>query len=395
MEKLFITQEIGSLQRPLWRQKLDGRLEKSAVEEALVWGTRLGVKEVEELVNKSGTGLLQRGEAKRQDTEKRRIIEIASLYAIRMFEVAGLDRLFNGEQPRTEMYDFLARQIDGIETSGTLNSFDANYFKKGLVNKRVAIKDGGVRVFSDEFDFVKNHTERAVKPCLTGPYTMADWSYLEYYRKFYEDRGERGAPAIAKTREAAMLDFAKNVLNPIVHGLVKEGAGVVQIDEPAASTDERDSAIFVEAINESFKGVPGGVERAVHLCYSDYSSLFPALADCVADSYLIEFTNHASTTNFRSEDVDKNTFKALKLFREYGMKVKIGVGVIDIHSDLIETPQVIRDRILYAAELLGEPKQVQVNPDCGLRTRRWDIAFPKLCNMVKGAVLARSEFGGE
>ncbi len=392
MKKLFTTQEVGSLQRPLWRQKLNAPLQKSDLNEALVWGARFGVEERKELVNDKGTGLLQKKQPHTED-EKRRIVDIATLYAIRLEELSGLDRVFDGEQPRTEMYDFLAQQVNGIQTSGVLDSFDANYFKKGIVSDRVRVSENGVTTFAEEFDFVKKHTNRIAKPCFTGPYTMADWSYLEYYRDLTESKGERGNKAISDSRREAILDFARNVLNPIVLRLVKSGAKVIQIDEPAATTDERESKVFVEAINESFKGVPNNVEKAVHMCYSDYPSLFPAIADSVANSYLIEFTNHASPTKFREEDVDRDTFKTLQLFKEYGLKANVGVGVIDIHSDLIETPQVVKDRLMFAAKVLGNPDAVQVNPDCGLRTRRWDVAFPKLCNMVEGAMLARSEFG--
>jgi 5-methyltetrahydropteroyltriglutamate--homocysteine methyltransferase len=390
MTHLFTTQEIGSLQRPMWRQKLGGPLDKGVVESAMLWGQRLGVKEREELVNSKKTGLLQKGDL--TEKEKQRIIEISSIYAIRMFEVAGLDRVFNGEQPRTEMYDFMARYVDGIKPAGILNAFDANYFRKGIVEKEVSLAADGADFFADEYEFVKKHTDRVTKPCFTGPYTMADWSYLEHYRSLEESRGGRGRAAIMKAREDAVMDFARNVLNRVVLALAERGAAVIQIDEPGAATNENESRIFVDSINASFKGVPSGIEKAVHLCYSNYASLFPALAECVADSYLIEFTNHASPTSFKPEEVDPDTFKALKLFSEYSMKAKVGVGVIDIHSDLIETPQVVRDRILYAAKALGDPAKVQVNPDCGLRTRRWHVAFAKLCNMAEGAALARSEF---
>lgn len=392
MEKLFITQEIGSLQRPMWRQRIGSELDQATVESAALWGARLGVKEAGELVNASGTGLLQKPAKKLTDAEKARAIDISSIYAIRMFEAAGLDRVFDGEQPRTEMYDFMAKYVDGIATAGTLNAFDANYFRKGVVERKVRISGEGTGFYASEFDFVGDHTSRTVKPCLTGPYTMADWSYLEYYRSASEKGGARGRKALADARRNAVMDFARDVINPAVRALAKAGATVIQVDEPAASTNESESALFTEAINESFRGIPSGIERAVHLCYSDYPSLFPALADCIADSYLIEFTNHASPTHFRPEDVDKETFRALGLFREYGMKAKVGVGVVDIHSDLIESPQVVKDRILYAAKALGDPAKVQVNPDCGLRTRRWSVAYPKLCNMVEGALMARSEY---
>ena len=394
MKKMFITQEIGSLQRPLWRQKLGSGVDKPTIASALLWGERLGVKEAAELANSRGTGLLQRRKDLTQG-EKDRIIEISTLYAIRMLEVAGLDRIFNGEQPRTEMYDFLARYVKGIRTAGVLNAFDANYFRKGITEAEVSIIEDGKRFFADEFKFVRRNTKRIVKPCLTGPYTMADWSYLEYYLGRLEKKGARGNEAMIRARSDATLDFASKVLNPAVRGLAKNGATVIQIDEPGAATNEGESKLFSEAINASFKGVPRNVEKAVHLCYSDYPSLFPELADCVADSYLIEFTNHASPTNFRPEEVDPGTFKALKLFKEYDMRTDVGVGVIDIHSDLIETPQVVRDRILYAAKVVGDPSLIQVNPDCGLRTRRWSVAFAKLCSMTEGAALARAEFGGE
>src|SRR3990172_6204165 len=121
-EKAFITQEIGSIQRPAWRQKLDAKPLPEWIGEVIFWGERLGVKEKSELANPKKTGLLQK--SARTPAEKQRIIDIASLYVIRMFESAGLDRVFNGEQPRTEMYDFLAKNTRGISTAGVLNSFD-------------------------------------------------------------------------------------------------------------------------------------------------------------------------------------------------------------------------------------------------------------------------------
>ncbi|MFH1750434.1 MAG: hypothetical protein ABH863_02025 [Candidatus Micrarchaeota archaeon] len=392
-EKAFVTQEIGSIQRPAWRQKLDGEVVPEWIAEALLWGERLGVTERDELANPKNTGLLQKSGKYRMQKEKERIVEIASLYVIRMFESAGLDRIFNGEQPRTEMYDFLAKNTDGISTAGVLNSFDANYFRKGIVEKEVRIRPGGIEFFEDEFNFVKKNTGKTVKPCLTGPYTMADWSYIEHYRKMREGGGVKPSDVIIAGRHDAILAFAKDVLNPIVRGLGKAGASVIQIDEPAAATREGESKVFAEALNLSFEGLPAGVEKAVHLCYSNYPALFPALADCKANSYLVEFTNHASPVNFKPNQVSPETFRIIELFKEYSMDVDVGVGVVDIHSDLIETPQVIRDRLLYAAKLIGDPSRVQVNPDCGLRTRRWHVAYAKLVNMVEGAVLARAEFG--
>ena len=93
----------------------------------------------------------------------------------------------------------------------------------------------------------------------------------------------------------------------------------------------------------------------------------------------------------------KNAFEGyeiLKLFKEYGYNKEIGLGVLDVHSNKIESVETIRKRIEYASKIM-EPKKLYVNPDCGLRTRRWDVAFKKLKNMVKASKLARKEFGEE
>jgi len=81
------------------------------------------------------------------------------------------------------------------------------------------------------------------------------------------------------------------------------------------------------------------------------------------------------------------------LFKEYGFKGEVGIGVTDVHVDKIETPKLVRDRILYAAKAIGDPAKIYVNPDCGLRTRSRTIAFEKIRSMVKGAELARQAIG--
>ncbi|MEK6843372.1 MAG: hypothetical protein AABY04_02700 [Candidatus Micrarchaeota archaeon] len=393
MKKMFITQEIGSIQRPVWRQKLNAPANKQWIGSALEWGKKLGVKEAIELANNSGRGLLQKDGEKRTPEEKNRIIDIASLYVIRMLEQSGLDRIFNGENPGTEMYDTVASRTRGISTAGTLNSFDANYFKKGIIDGELSISPNGIEFFDESYAFVSKNSKKIVKPCLSGPYTMADWSYIEHHRAKREKIGDNPFDALNRGRSDAIIEFAKNVHSPIVKSLAKKGARVIQLDEPAATTKEFESEIFVDSINESFNGIPDFVEKAVHLCYSNYPVLFPYLAECKANSYLIEFTNHASPTYFSPDQVSHEAYQIIELFNEYKMDVNVGVGVIDIHSDVIETPEVVRDRLLHAAKLIGNPQKVQVNPDCGLRTRRWEIAYPKLVNMVKGAKLAAKELG--
>ena len=83
-----------------------------------------------------------------------------------------------------------------------------------------------------------------------------------------------------------------------------------------------------------------------------------------------------------------------KVFNEYGDTRQVGLGVLDPHRDEVETPERVKERILRATKILGDPRRIWVNPDCGLRTRRLDIAFAKLKNMDQGAALARAEIAG-
>ena len=62
--------------------------------------------------------------------------------------------------------------------------------------------------------------------------------------------------------------------------------------------------------------------------------------------------------------------------------------MLDIHTDFIEPAELVRDRILYAVEVFDDPTRIHVTPDCGLRTRSWEVAYEKLCRMVEGTRLA-------
>ena len=146
--------------------------------------------------------------------------------------------------------------------------------------------------------------------------------------------------------------------------------------------------IFRESINESVKGVNSKI--VVHACFSgnDYEALAPQMPEIRVQQYTLEFANR-DTWNLGVNDKERKGYHVLKLFKEYGFKGEIGIGVTDVHVDKIETPQLIRDRIIYSSKALGDPSKIYVNPDCGLRTRTRSVAFEKLKAMVEGAKMAR------
>jgi 5-methyltetrahydropteroyltriglutamate--homocysteine methyltransferase len=370
----FLTREIGSLAKPSWRVKtFAGRpLEEPDLADALRWGERLAVAGHEELVDglRAGTlGLEQ-------------VDDWAATYALRLLERAGVDVIYDGEQRRTEMYDHVAAFADGFEPRGTVRSFDNKYYAKAaVVEPPSAVGPQDV----EEYRFVAAHTDRAVKVPLTGAYTMVDWSYDEHYAR----EGALGASAERRYegRRRFVADVAERVIRPNAEALAEAGADWLQIDEPAATTKPHEVPLVVEGFNAALRGIPVA-RKSMHICFSDYTALWPAvleLENCL--ELQLEFANRDSRELGTREEDRPGYAETLRLFKEHGYP-NVGLGVLDIHSDFVEPAELVRDRILYAVDVLGEPLRIQVNPDCGLRTRSWDVVYEKLVNMVEGTRLA-------
>lgn len=336
MHKYFPTQEIGSLKKPSW------------------------------LLN-----VVKNPDISKEDKAKAR--NDAALLNIKTLQDLGLDIIYDGEVRRVEMYEEPVRYIEGFEFAGRVRSWDNKYYNKARVTSEI---DYTQNFHSDEFKFIKENAKHEIKVPVTGAYTLADWSYNEHY----------------KSKEDLVIALAKKVVRPLVQDLAKLGAKIIQIDEPAATTHPAEMEIFRDSVNESVKGINAKI--VVHACFSgnDYESLAPEMPEIKAQQYTLEFANRDSW-NLGVNDKERKGYHVIKLFKEYGFKGEIGIGVTDVHVDKIETPKLVRDRILYAAKAIGDPAKIYVNPDCGLRTRSRTIAFEKIRAMVKGAELARQVIG--
>lgn len=330
--KPLLTQEIGSIKKPLWALK-------------------------------------SLRDKKADNQEKRITRDDLALLNIKQFEEAGLDIVYDGEARRVEMYEYPIRNTSGLLFSGRVRSWDNKYYRKARCVDKVRYKND---YHLNEFLFVKDHASGEVKVPITGPYTLADWSYNEYY----------------PSREDFIIDMARQVIRPLVKDLARHGATRIQVDEPAATTHPKEMDVFVEAFNEAVAGVNSKV--SVHICYSgdNYSSLFPHVLDMKVTQFTLEFANRDSWSKGSSKS-SRPGYEALQLFGEYGDTREVGLGVIDVHKDELETPELIRDRIIYASKILGDPSRIYVNPDCGLRTRSREVTFSKLANLVEGTKLAR------
>ena len=408
--KIFPTQEIGSIAKPSWRVKGvsdDSKITSKDVTEAENWGSKLSIPNYGELV----TILKEREKATRppNELEKDQIRDWSVRYVLALFDKTNLDRVYSGEQWRVEMYEHLVRNIEGFKLLGSVHSFDYKYFTKGAIVKEPKYSHP---IHLDEFEFVKKSTDRTVKIPITGPYTIVDWSFNEYYEsKARSERGSSGRLDLRKinfdARRDFMLALVRNALRPEIQNLIQHGAKWIQIDEPAITTrpDAEEMDLFVEATNELTQGF-GGCVFSVHNCYSDYKLLAHYAPDLKDVTQLaLEFANRDGS-NLGLSLEERTGYADLKFFEDEGYEGGFGLGVLHVHDysgkpgdgarvdgrNIIESPELVRDRILTASKILKDPYRISVNPDCGLRTRSWDVTFEKLKVLEDGTELARSKF---
>ena len=384
---IFPTQEIGSLQKPTWRVKgLLGNTTEKDIKELKEWYSRINLDNRISIVLRVIEKIKTENEKNNLADLKLQLREESQIFAIKFLENAGLDIVYDGEQTRVEMYEDPISDVKGFEFKGLVRAFDVMKYRKAACIGEPSFK---IPYHLNEFLFVKSKTSHELKVPITGAYTLAEWSYNEYYgKKNLKNSSVFGLFGSEKTdRREMAIALAKNVIRPNIKVLAENGVKWVQIDEPAATTYPDEVDLVVETFNESVKGL--NVKASIHMCFSDYSTFFPGILEMKnCYQYAWEFAN-ADTNTLGVDSKVRTGYKILDLFKEHDVNATIGLGVLNVHTNYIEPVELIRDRILYAAKVLGAEK-IFVNPDCGLRTRKLDIAFAKLQNMVDASKLARN-----
>jgi 5-methyltetrahydropteroyltriglutamate--homocysteine methyltransferase len=170
---------MGSLDKPGWRVKAYAgkKLDESDFEEARAWGERLGVDGYEELLE-----LLRRSPITSPE-RKAHIKRWGSRYGLALQERAGLDVVYDGEQQRSEMYAWAIQHADGFEWRGSVRAFDNKYYSKAAVTGAIGMRSP---FHDDEFAFLKDVASAELKVPVTGAYTIADWSFDEYYLRDHD-----------------------------------------------------------------------------------------------------------------------------------------------------------------------------------------------------------------
>jgi 5-methyltetrahydropteroyltriglutamate--homocysteine methyltransferase len=284
--------------------------------------------------------------------------------AIKDQEVAGLDIVSDGEAQRDNMIDYFTERMPGVQVDLGSKRFYYDFYES-IVRSKLAT---GTLGLSEEAKFLGRFTGRS-KISISGPHTLVKRIQNKHY----------------PTEEAFALDLGR-VLNLELKELVRAGATHLQIDEPYYSGFPEDLPWALQAINAMVDGVNANV--TLHICYGNrygkpsfegsYAFLFPAILDARIQAVSMEFARRGE------ED--------LQLFKEYNVPFSVGIGVIDVKSNEVESAAFVADRIRRALEVIPAERLI-INPDCGLVRLPRDVAFSKLCAMVEGTRVVRKELG--
>ncbi len=279
---------------------------------------------------------------------------------IRFQEQAGLDVLVHGEAERNDMVEYFGEQLDGYAFTrlGWVQSYGSRCVKPPLIYGDVA-RPGPMTVRWTRH--AQSLTDKPVKGMLTGPVTMLQWSFV---------RDDLPRETVCRQIALALRDE--------VHDLEAAGIGFIQIDEPAFREGlplrRDDWKTYLAWAVECFRIAAGGVRDTTqihsHMCYSEFNDIIEAVAAMDADVISIE------TSRSRMELLDA--------FTDFDYPNGIGPGVYDIHSPRVPGEAEMTALLEKALEVL-DPRQLWVNPDCGLKTRRWEEVEPALATLVEAA----------
>lgn len=287
-------------------------------------------------------------------------------------ELAGIDVVADGElnrfdpsHPETNgMIDYFISRMSGIRTRFSISDIDefrADTQLKyrtdpaGIVHEPVG---DGVLNLARDYDFTKNLTQRQLKFTCTGPHMLTK----VLTDRHYQDRG----------------DLCMAIAQVLRRQMERINAEVVQIDEANISGHPEDREWALPAINHVLDGIKG--KRGVHICFGNYGGqsvqkgfwkdLMPFMNGLHCDHLILEFARRG--------------YDELDAFRDLNPKIGLGLSVVDIKDNGIESPELIARRIEHATEILGVDRIPYIHPDCGFWMLQRSVADGKMRALVQG-----------
>ncbi|WP_185984258.1 5-methyltetrahydropteroyltriglutamate--homocysteine S-methyltransferase [Aureimonas mangrovi] len=280
--------------------------------------------------------------------------------AVRWQEEIGLDVLVHGEFERNDMVQYFGEQLSGFVFTkhAWVQSYGSRYVRPPIVFGDVSRPEPMTVAW---WRYAQSLTTKPMKGMLTGPVTILNWSFVR------DDQ-----PRAETCRQIALA------IRDEVADLEAAGAAMIQIDEAALREGlplrRRDWAAYLDWAVECFRlcssGVADETQIHTHMCYSEFNDIIEAIGAMDADVISIE--------------TSRSRMELLGAFETYKYPNEIGPGVYDIHSPRVPATQEMTDLLKLALARLSAG-QIWVNPDCGLKTRKWDEVRPALVNMVAAA----------
>ncbi|MDR1614890.1 MAG: 5-methyltetrahydropteroyltriglutamate--homocysteine S-methyltransferase [Campylobacteraceae bacterium] len=283
---------------------------------------------------------------------------------IKTQEETGLDILVHGEPERNDMVEYFGEQLNGyaFTKEGWVQSYGSRCVKPPLLFGDITrIKPMSVKWIT----YAQSLTQKVVKGMLTGPVTILNWSFVR------DD--------LPKSDVAKQLALA---LNHEIEDLQNAGIKIIQVDEAAfkegyplrKSKKEAYEKWALESFKLAVSSAKANTQIHTHMCYSNFNDIIKTIEAMDADVISIETARAGN--------------KILKIFKEVGYKQEIGPGIYDIHSPRIPSVDEMTAQIKALLEIFPKEK-LWINPDCGLKTRKWEEVKPALKNLVKAVKIVR------
>lgn len=285
---------------------------------------------------------------------------------IKFQEECGLEVLVHGEPERNDMVEYFGEQLRGygFSQNGWVQSYGSRCVKPPFIYGDISRPKAMTVEWTT---YAQSKTQAIMKGMLTGPVTILNWSFV---------RDDKPRSEVSHQIALAISDE--------INDLQKAGIKIIQVDEAAFKEGYplRKQKIkeyekwSVRDFKLSVSSAWDKTQIHTHMCYSQFNDIIQTIEAMDADVISIETARSGN--------------KLLKIFQESAYKQEVGPGVYDIHSPRIPTVNEIVTQIKLLLAVLPK-EQLWINPDCGLKTRKWDEVKLSLENMVKAVQIVRDE----
>ncbi|CAA3704842.1 5-methyltetrahydropteroyltriglutamate--homocysteine S-methyltransferase [Candidatus Portiera aleyrodidarum] len=295
------------------------------------------------------------------------IMRYQILFIIAKQKSYDIDMFVHGEPERNDMVEYFGENLKGFvfTTNGWVQSYGSRCVKPPIIYGDIKRKNP---ITVRWIKYAQNNSLKPVKGMLTGPVTILHWSFV---------RDDQHKETTCKQIALALRDEVKD--------LEKAGIKAIQIDEPALREglplNKKDYKYYLNWAISCFKLsssiVKDETQIHTHMCYSQFNDIIAYISEMDADVITIETA--------RSNMTLLNAFKIFEYPNE------IGPGIYDIHTTNIPSIKYMISLIQKAAKSIPIDR-IWINPDCGLKTRKWNDVDSSLKNMVKAAYKLRNYF---